>query len=198
MASTKDRVAPPGVRNLARRTIKSSLLKDSMTYTKYSFETNGDYTEVDSTIGSGYSNPEHYHTLFTEIFTCTSGELTITLDGKKLALQPGESAKVEIGHTHSLANATNQDVRFMTRLEPGNEGFERAMYIMHGLAEDGLTNQDGVPGNPVTLAVVAALMDTWLTGWVFWMASPLLLVMRRYGKGTGLDARLTEKYWDSD
>ena len=168
-----------------------------MTYTKYSYETNDEYTEFDSTIGPGYSHPEHYHTLFAEIFTCTSGELTVTLDGKKIELHTGESARVEIGHRHSLANASSQDVRFMTRLEPGNEGFEQGMYIAHGLADDGVSGKDGVPGNPVTLAVLAGLMDTWLTGWAFWMASPLLLVLRRYGNGNGLSGRLVEKYWNT-
>ena len=168
-----------------------------MTYTKYSFETNGEYTEINSTIAPGYDNPEHYHTLFAEIFTCSSGELTITLDGETLVLQPGETAKVEVGHRHSLANKSNQDVDFVTRLEPGNEGFEQAMYIMHGLAEDGSTGKDGVPSNPVTLAVGAGLMDTWLTGWAFLAARPLLFILRRYGKANDLEARLVQQYWNS-
>ncbi|KAK5940446.1 hypothetical protein PMZ80_006861 [Knufia obscura] len=154
MTTTKAGTAPPGVRDPARRTIKSSLLKDSMTYTRYSLETNGEFTEFDSTIGPGYSNPEHYHTRFTETFTCTAGVLTIMLDGKKLVLESGESAKVDIGHRHSLANASDEEARFLTRLEPGDESFEQAMYIMHGLAEDGMTNRDGVPGSPITLAVL--------------------------------------------
>lgn len=168
-----------------------------MVYTKYSYETDGEYTEFDSMIAPGYDNPEHYHTLFAETFTCLTGELAITLDGKSVLLKPGESAKVDIGHTHSLANQSNGEATFRTRLEPGYEGFEKAMYIMHGLAEDGLTNKDGIPSNPVHLAVMAGMMDTWLSGWTFWLASPLLFTLRRYGKGGGAESQLLEKYWNS-
>lgn len=169
-----------------------------MTYTKYSYETNGAYTEVECTVLPGYDNPEHYHTLFAETFTCRSGLLTVTLDGKRLQLKPGEAATVHIGHTHSLANTSDETVDFTCRLEPGYEGFEKAMYIMHGLAQDGATNSDGVPNSPVQLAILAAMMDTWLTGWAFWFAMPLLAIVRRYGKGYGVEAKLVGKYWNSD
>lgn len=41
MTSTKNRIVPPGIRNPARWTIKSSFLKDSMSCAKYAYETDG-------------------------------------------------------------------------------------------------------------------------------------------------------------
>lgn len=190
-------IVPPGVRNAARRSIQSPLLKDRMVYNKYSYETGGEYTELDAMIAPGYDNPEHFHTLFSETFTCLTGELAMMLDGESILLKPGESAKVEIGHYHSLAYRSNKEATFRTRLEPGYEGFEKAMYIMHGLAEDGLTDKDGIPSNPVHLAVMADMMDTQLTGWTSWLANPLLFTLRRYGKGNGVESHLLEKYWNS-
>ena len=105
-------------------------------------------------------------------------------------MQPGETAKVDIRHRHTLANESKEEVKFLCRLEPGHEGFEQAIYVVHGLAEDGMTDSGGVPKNIVSLAIVAEMMDTWLTGWSFCMASPLLLLLRRYGKGTGHERRL--------
>lgn len=189
---------PPGVPDPARRTIASKLLKDKMTWTKYSYETEGKYTEIDVVISPGYDNPAHYHTLFKETFTCTTGVLSVILNGKKMQLKPGETAVVEIGDVHSLANDSEGDATFLTRLEPGHQGFEQSMYIVHGLAEDGLTNSDGIPSSPIHLAVIAPLMDTWLQGWLFRMAGPLLFLLSRYGKGSGAEAQLLQKYWHND
>ena len=189
-------VIPPGVVNNARRTIASSLLGSKMTWTHYSYETKGAFSEVVGIIKPGYSNPPHHHTLFKEIFTATRGTLTVNLDGKEMQLKPGDSATVEIGHVHSLINASDEDVEYAATLEPGHEGFEQGMYIVHGLANDGLTNDDGVPKNPTHAASLVYLMDTWLAGWLWWIATPLLATMRRTGQGLGADARLLRKYWE--
>ena len=190
---------PPGVRDESRRTITSDLLGSTMTWTNYSHETSGAYTEVTAVIKPGYANPAHYHTLFKEIFTCTNGTLTVTLDGKKHELTPSSDEKttatVEIGHYHSLINASSSTVEFTTRLEPGNEGFEKAMYIMHGLANDGLSTSEGIPKSIVHASLLMGLMDTWLEGWGWRVATPVLGVLRRYGKGMGEEARLVGKYW---
>lgn len=190
-------VLPPGLRDPSRRSISSPLLKDSQTYTHYSHETSGAFTQLTATINPGYSNPPHHHTLFRETFTCVSGTLTVTVDSQPHTLAPGESAVADIGAIHSLANETDKDVEFTAKLEPGSEGFEKAMYIVHGLAEDGQTDGDGVPRNVVDLAVVAGLMDTTLAGWGFWAARPLLAVLGRAGTGWGVERRLVGKYWES-
>ncbi|ETN47141.1 uncharacterized protein HMPREF1541_01332 [Cyphellophora europaea CBS 101466] len=197
MSNTTPR--PPGILNPSRRTISSPLLGSTMTYTHYSSETSGAYTQFTSTITPGYANPPHHHTLFRETFTCTSGTLSITLDnGHPRTLRPGETAVVDIGHIHSLANTSaTEPAEFVTKLEPGSEGFEKGMYIVHGLAEDGHSGPDGVPRDLVTVAVVAGMMDTWLSGWGFWLAGPALWVARRVGQGQGVERKLVERYWES-
>ena len=113
-----------------------------------------------------------------------------------MQLKPGDSATVDIGHLHSLTNASEEDAEFTTRLEPGHEGFEQGMYIVHGLANDGLTYDEGVPMKPMHAAALLYLMDTWLAGWQWWAATPLLAVMRRTGQGSGVEAGLLSTYWE--
>ena len=168
-----------------------------MTWTKYSYETHGAYTEFEGVLQPGYNNPAHYHTLFAEYFPSNSGTMSIKLDGKEIKLEPDQSATVPIGHIHSLANNSEREIKYTSRLEPGDEGFEKAMYIMHGLANDGMSYSNGVPKNPVHLALVAAMMDTILDGWTFWLMRPLMVVLRRYAQGLGVEANLVEKYWNS-
>lgn len=187
---------PPGVKDEARRTINSEKIKSKMYWKKYSYETQGAYTEMTGVIGPGYSNPKHYHTQYAEHFTALKGSLTVTLDGKRIKLNAGDSATVEIGHVHSLINDSGADVEYTVKLVPGSEGFEQGMYIVHGMANDGITNGDGVPNNPVSAGVVAGMMDTWLMEWTLWLARPLLFVLRRYGEGTGHSDKLIAKYWE--
>ena len=165
-------------------------------WTHYAYETKGAFSEVIEFIKPGYHNPPHRHTLFRETFTTTRGILTVTLDGKQMQLKPGDSAIVDIGHVHSLTNASDDEVEFTTKLEPGHEGFEQGMYIVHGLAKDGATNEEGVPKNPVHAASLVYLMDTWLEGWLWWLATPMLAVTRRTGQGLGVEAALLRKYWE--
>jgi quercetin dioxygenase-like cupin family protein len=167
-----------------------------MHWTKYSYETNGAFTEVACTVKPGYANPPHHHTRFAETFTAKKGTLSVTLEDKQMKLNPGDAATVEIGRVHSLLNDSDEDVEFVCRLEPGNEGFEKGMYIVHGFANDGYSNGEGVPNNSAHAAVLLYLMDTWLAGWGWWLATPAVAIIKRTAQGLGIEARLLSKYWD--
>lgn len=58
-----------------------------------------------------------------------------------MALNPGESKKIELKEWHLFENPTDEDVKFRVRLEPASEGFEKIIYIVYGLARDGHVNE---------------------------------------------------------
>ena len=51
-------------------------------------------------------------------------------------------------------------ITFTVRIEPGHPGFEKSLYILYGLANDGLVDEDGIPENIYHTAVFATLSDT--------------------------------------
>lgn len=53
---------------------------------------------------------------------------------------------------------------FGVRIEPGQPGFEKSIYILFGLTKDGLVGADGLPKNPVRTAVVADLGGMYFPG----------------------------------
>ena len=182
----------------SHRLLKSSVIKDTMHFTTPAAETGGKYTEVTCTLGPGSGNPLHYHTRFVEVFRGSSDAtpLGVVLDGKDVVLKEGEEASVLLGHAHRLFNPSPTEVaEFTCRLEPGDEGFEKGFTIVYGLSADGLTDGEGIPKNPVHIAILTEMMDTWLVGWGFWLATPLLAGLRWYGKWSGEEERLLKKYW---
>jgi len=83
--------------------------------------------------------------------------------------------------------------RFQVELNPGHRGFEQALQIAYGLAEDGLTNDKGIPKNLVQAAVLMELGETRVVGPIR-MLVPLLKVLARWGRRRGVDAALVERY----
>ena len=180
------------------RLLQSPVIKDTMHFGTSATNTGGKYTEVLCTSGPGSGNPLHYHTRFVERFRGGSDAtpLGVELDGRDIVLKKDEQAEVPVGHAHRLFNpSATETAEFTCRLEPGNEGFEKGFTIVYGLSADGLTDGDGVPKSPMHIAIVTAMMDTWLVGWGFWLAMPLLAGLRWYGKFSGEEDRLLKKYW---
>jgi hypothetical protein len=75
-----------------------------------------------------------------------------------MILNPGESASVPLRTNHRFYNSSDsEEVEFIVRIDPGIEGFERGLYIVYGLAEDGLTDSEGVPSSLLHLATFTRL-----------------------------------------
>jgi mannose-6-phosphate isomerase-like protein (cupin superfamily) len=63
----------------------------------------------------GESKP-HYHKVTTEIYEVVKGELTVTVDGKKHALKPGDKLTIKPNTVHS---AQGGEAWFLTYSNPG-------------------------------------------------------------------------------
>ena len=182
----------PTIATEARR-IYNPVQKDAAYFIETAAESGGERTvlEVDLAVGGG--NQPHTHETYAETFECLEGVLTIRLGDTFRRLQPGESATAPPRALHCFANETDAPVRFRVTLAPGHRGFEQALQIAYGLAEDGLTHKDGLPKSVLHLALLMQWSDTRGTGFVRVIEKlmrPLAAVARRQG----IDRRLVDRY----
>jgi quercetin dioxygenase-like cupin family protein len=176
-----------------QRRIHSPVQRDAAIFLETSEESGGIRTLVEVELAPGGGNAPHKHLSFSEHFICVEGELTVRADGLLHVLQPGDEATAEPGVIHNFANETIEPVRFQVELRPGHRGFEQALQIAYGLAEDGLTNDKGIPKQLVHTAVLMEMGETRVVGPIRVLV-PVLKLLARWGRRRGADAALVERY----
>lgn len=183
--------------NPNNRTITNKVTGETVTWVKYSHETDGEETVliVDQLPGGG--PPMHYHRAYDEHFKAISGPLGLTLDGKEFTLQPGEDKVVKIGSTHRFTNHTSEMIQLQVTVRPAHAGLEKGLTILFGLANDGLVDATGIPTSIVDSAIFSCteMTDTAFVGVQGWIMNHLVSVLAWYGRWSGRQDRLLEKYW---
>ena len=184
---------PPGMFDAHNRTITNPLIKDEVYFEKYSVETNGEYTKLNIKVSPGGGTPLHYHNTYNETFHAVTNDLGVEVGEDTVQLSPGESKTVPIGTKHRFFNPySDRDVTFTVEVRPAHEGFEKSLYIMYGLARDGHSDEKGAPKSMMHLCLMADMGD---------MSSPGLLgkaivkVVAAYGRWSGEEERLLQRYW---
>jgi mannose-6-phosphate isomerase-like protein (cupin superfamily) len=143
------------------RTVRNPVIGDEVTFVHTARETGGEHTLARVLLKPGGGNPLHYHLTYAEDFEVLDGRLTIQRDGERLMLGPGETAHAPIGSSHRFANDTDRPVTFLTTIRPARR-FEEQIRIAYGLARDGKTIGGGVPRNPLQLALLFEISETYL------------------------------------
>ncbi|MFN3800741.1 cupin domain-containing protein [Belliella pelovolcani] len=178
-----------------KKTIINPLFKDQVTFTNTSEETNGELTELDLVLSPKGGNPMHHHTSFEEKFTAVAGELGLKLKGKTLLLKPGESYTVKPLEAHGFFNPSEEnEIKFNIKITPGHTGFENSLRIMYGLAQDGLTDKNGIPKNLGVAFWLGELNDSKVHGIAFKILQPLGNILAKKVKNKGIDKELIHKY----
>ena len=175
------------------RQIHSPVQQDFATFLETAAESGGARTLLEVELASGGSNALHRHLGYAERFTCMQGEITVRADGLLHILAPGDEAIAAPGVVHAFANETHEPVRFRVELNPGHRGFEQALQIGYGLAEDGLTNSSGIPRSLIHTAVLMDMGEMRVAG-ALRALTPLLRLLGRWGRRRGVDALLVERY----
>lgn len=67
---------------------------------------------------------------------------------------------------------------------------------MYGLANDGLSNEHGVPRSMVHSALVADMLDTRFVGGRVAIMNMFVSILAAYGRWSGEEERLLQEYWD--
>ena len=188
---------PPGIADPSRRTLTNPVMKDKVTFTRYSAETGGQSTHFRVTVAPGGGPPLHYHDTYTETFRPLVGITTIHLNGAAILLHPGTSdaVTVPLAKVHDFKNETDQDIELEGELNPGSEGFEKSIYVLYGLARDGRCNSDGTPKGFVENCLAFEMGDMRLPGVMGTVGVPIIKATVRFARWMRWERELVERYW---
>lgn len=200
--SKRDRNVPPGVRDEKRRTITNANSGETITWNTYGYESEGREAAALLVCKPGGGPPIHYHTTYAERFEAVEGEMGVLL-GKDLSnletihLNPGEGADVPIGTVHRFFNDGDRDVTFRGYVRPAHAGFERSIYILFGLNNDGLADpKTGMPLSLLHTALIGDMSDMRFPGFQGGMMNYVGKVLAMYARWRGIEEELLKKYWD--
>ncbi|QHT70838.1 cupin domain-containing protein [Rhodocytophaga rosea] len=182
--------------NTLQRRFYNPVQKDYVTFLETCKETKGKRTHGLLEVYSGGKVNPHYHLSFSETFIVRSGTLHLQMDKQKLVLQAGEKATVPPNTLHAWSNTSKETLMCDVILEPGNQGFEKALQAGYGLATDGLIHPNGMPKSIWHLALLVELSETKIAGGIHLM-NGLLGLLARIAKWMGRDKDL-EKYYKLD
>ena len=113
----------------------------------------GAYSLIEYSHAAGAPGPPaHVHHEHEEAFSVVSGELTLTVDGHRSTIGPGEYAVVPRGAVHRPSNPGSEPVRFFFITSPAMDGFFVAMAQ--------LNHDSGGAPSAAALAELGARWDT--------------------------------------
>jgi quercetin dioxygenase-like cupin family protein len=175
-----------------RRQIYNPVQRDTATFIETSAQSGGQRTLIEIEVAPGGGTTPHYHLSYDEHFEVIQGALQVTTGGVRHTLGPGGKAVALRNTLHNFHNATDTPTTFLVELRPGSEGFEKALNVAYGLARDGLVRDNGLPRNPLHLALLFEWGEGRVPG-VATVLAPLFRLLaweaRRWGVDQSLEAR---------
>lgn len=189
-------VVPPGMVDDKKRRIYNPVQKNWAYIEKYGRETGGEYGVGYGSLQPGGENGAHWHGSYSETFTSRKGLVGVYSKSKgKVFLKEGESVTVPPGEVHYFFSDQDEEVEFETKIEPAHEGFEKALYVMYGLARDGKGGNAGVANGIMDSAIICTMGDMWPAGAIGVVLTPVLKTLGWVGRKTGKQQKLLDKYW---
>ncbi|WP_461449076.1 cupin domain-containing protein [Mucilaginibacter sp.] len=148
---------------------------------------------VEMSILPGENTPWHYHTLFSETFEVLKGTLEIGKGNEIHHLKQGGSATIKPNEKHYFNNISAEECIVKTTLDPGNKNFENALFILKGLANDGLASKAGTPKSLADLALFVYLNNSKMVG-IQKIAAPLFNMVAKAAIKRGRLDELLARY----
>lgn len=176
-----------------RRVFYNPKVKDKVTVLKTADETRGEYTLVEVELAPGGGTPKHYHTTFDETFIPIEGTVGIDVGKKKFLLKGTEIATAKRNEIHRFYNPGNTNIRFQVRISPAENRFLESLCIGYGLADDGKTNDKGIPKKIDHLAVLMEHADSRFTGFLA-LVEPFILRRAKKARKKGVLNDLIRQY----
>lgn len=144
--------------------------------------------------GGAIGAPLHSHAAMTETFIVEAGVLEIDLGGGDVRqLRPGERIVLAPGTDHGFRNPSAGETRFLNISSPGIE-LEKFLRAIYGLAAEGAAKADGMPADPLALAVALADTDMTMAGVPPRLQRGLVRGLARLAQWTGA-ARRVRAIW---
>jgi quercetin dioxygenase-like cupin family protein len=141
----------------------------------------------------GEKTPKHYHTEFSETFEVLRGTLEVGAGKEIYHLKEGEAATVSPNECHYYHNISKEECVIRVIIKPGNKNFEKALFILKGLFNDGLASRAGTPKNFADLALFVYLNNSRMVGFQK-IAEPLFSYVAKRAIAKGRLKQLEHKY----
>lgn len=128
------------------KTIYNPATGQSIKFLQTGTDTNGMLLEMETTYNERSKEPAaHYHPYQAEDFTVLSGKLTVRMDGQLKVLQQGDTLHIAKNRVHSMWNDNGGTTVVRWKVQPAMNT-EHLLETVTGLASDGKTNENGMPG----------------------------------------------------
>lgn len=141
----------------------------------------------------GEKTPWHYHTFFSETFEILKGELEVGKGKDIHHLEQGDTATIQLNEKHYYHNVSGEECIIRVTLSPGNKNFENSLFILKGLAKDGLASAAGTPKKFSDLVLFIYLSNSRMVG-VQKIAGPIFNWFARAAIKKGHLNELVQKY----
>jgi mannose-6-phosphate isomerase-like protein (cupin superfamily) len=181
------------------RTIENPLTGERVTFLATAEETGGEYVRIRNETSAGAPGVVmHYHLAYTEAFEVLKGSLDVCVGGKQnhLVLAEGDSVFVPLSTAHRFWNSSTEPVVFKVEIRPARN-FEKSLRAAFGLAEDGKTNDKGVPKNLFELALIYELSESYIVGMPLSVQRGIFGALARVARWRGYDPEFS-KYTKPD
>lgn len=142
----------------------------------------------------GERTPWHYHTAFSETFEVIKGTLEVGAGKDILQLKEGDAATVAPNEKHYYHNVSREECIIRVIIKPGNKNFEKALFILKGLFNDGLASNVGTPKRFLDLAVFVYLSNSRMLG-LQKIAEPIFRYAAKVAIKNGYLNELVKKYF---
>jgi quercetin dioxygenase-like cupin family protein len=134
--------------------IENPATGERITFLQTTHETNGKLLRFEYVLPPGFTTPEHVHPHQEERHEILSGMLRGRVGDQERDYGKGERVVGPAGVPHAWQNPSrDEQLRFVSELRPPLV-FETILETTFGLARDGKTTKQGIPKNPLQLAVL--------------------------------------------
>jgi quercetin dioxygenase-like cupin family protein len=128
--------------------------RERITFLKTTQETNGELLRYEDVLPPRFFIPEHVHPHQEERHEVLSGTLRGRVGGQERDYAAGERVIGPAGVPHAWRNPSeDEELHLVSELRPPLR-FETLFETSFGLARDGKTTKQGIPKNPLQLAVL--------------------------------------------
>lgn len=154
---------------------------------------NNENSVLELNILPGEKTPWHFHTLFSETFEVLKGTLEVGKGKDIHRLKKGDIVSIAPNEKHYYHNVSNEECMVTTTLNPGNKNFENSLFILKGLAKDGLVNAAGTPRKFSDLVLFVYLSNSRMVGFQK-IAGPVFNFFAKAAIKKGSLDKLIKKY----
>ena len=141
----------------------------------------------------GEKTPWHYHSLFSETFEVVKGTLEVGKGKDIHHLNPRDIATIAPNEKHYYHNVSSEECIIKVTIAPGNKDFENSLFILKGLAKDGLASKAGTPKKFSDLVLFVHLSNSRMVGFQK-IAEPLFVFFAKRAVKKGRLDELIHKY----